>query len=110
MAYLESYYIRNNRIGFDPLPDQATTVYIYYRASPDDLVSDSQEPTVPSRFHHMLANYAVTQCLRADGKIVEAREFERLWKENLLEAKHQLASQLGDEYLGSPDWWEDDEY
>jgi hypothetical protein len=49
----------DNKIALHPIPDAVYTVRGPYRKSPQELTADADEPEMPARFHHLIADLAL---------------------------------------------------
>jgi len=55
---VNSYYLRGNNIGFDPIPDSSDTVTVYYRTLLDELTADGDNIELDDRFAQLIVKYA----------------------------------------------------
>lgn len=49
----------DNKIALHPIPNASYTIRGPYRKSPQELTANSDEPEMPSRFHHVIADVAL---------------------------------------------------
>lgn len=91
------YYIDGNYIGFDPKPSVATSVYITYLRTPDDLETHTAVPSwCPTRFHDTICKLAAFDLATSLDRANEENQpvAQRLYADYLEEAR-QLARLAG---------------
>jgi hypothetical protein len=81
-----SYFIAGNQIHLRPIPREAFTVRLWFVPMATDMSSDTDEPSLPSPYHELVAEYASIQALRISG--------EGIWRENLEIFKLELENLL----------------
>jgi len=55
----ERYYLKAGSIGFWPVPDAASTVFLDYYKIPTEMVGDDAEPIIPISYREALIHYAL---------------------------------------------------
>jgi hypothetical protein len=79
-----AYYTFNASIYLIPTPTVAgTTITFYYYKDPTDMSSDSDTPTIPSRFHEALVYYGLARAYARDENQTQAEYAERKFNEIL---------------------------
>jgi hypothetical protein len=93
-GYPVRYYLKANKIGFDPEPNDAYTVKYVYNAKPTaDLTGTDTPSLLPTDFHHVLAYFITYQFFKIDkgddtGGLNKWRNF---YNEELQKLKDYLA-------------------
>jgi hypothetical protein len=84
------YTVRQDRLYFDPKPDQTgSTVTLFYYAIPAELSADGDTPSaIPSDFHTYLSDYATARLLAIDGLNQQAELFMQLYLDGMRQLKH----------------------
>ena len=54
------YYVKDGKIGFWPMPNDAYEVLIDYYKLPTELVNDSDQPIIPVNYRESLMHYALS--------------------------------------------------
>lgn len=106
------YYILNGAIGLMPIPSESgQTISLWYTYTPAEMTSDSDEPALPVKYHHILKLGAYANFLDQDDEHVAAERMRnrfdlRVWNmvENLSERmvdepKSVIITQNQDLYL-----------
>ncbi len=68
------YSTPDNKIGLSPVPDESTyTVRYYYYQTNTDMAANTDNPTIPERFHDVIVNRAryYTHMLRSDVQFAQ---------------------------------------
>jgi hypothetical protein len=68
------YFISGNKIYLRPVPSAGFDLRMWFIPKAEELVNDTDETTIPSEYHRLIADYAVLQILRKSG--------EGIWKES----------------------------
>jgi len=73
------YYLIGDNIGIMPIPDTTTAsaLKIWYTYTPTEMTTDSTEPAIPARYHHILKYGAYATYLDQDEEHVAAEMMRR---------------------------------
>lgn len=73
------YYIVGDNIGLMPIPDTTadSALKIWYVYTPTELSEDSDEPAIPSRYHHIIKYGAYANYLDQDEEHVAAERMRQ---------------------------------
>lgn len=73
------YYIYGGLIGFMPIPDETTSsnIKLWYVYTPEELDADSDEPAIPSKYHHIIKYGAYANYLDQDDEHVAAERMRQ---------------------------------
>ena len=85
------YYLLGQYIGFRPVPNAVYTINIIYRKTATAMALDTTAPEIEARWHHVPVHYGVWQGFLKLGDIRMAREFERLWINDLEAMKRETS-------------------
>jgi len=91
-----AYAIDGGTIHLYPTPDAAYDFDIRYWSTLSPLVSDSDSPTLPPRYHSKLCAYAIARCYEREDDPQQAQYFQARWDRTVAEVKADLVFPLTD--------------
>lgn len=81
--YRYGYYLAGNKIGFRPIPqDASNTVRLWYIPTVTALSNDSDVPVIPELYHDAIADYAAIKCLSKSGEDIYQEKYQE-WLDSL---------------------------
>lgn len=99
-----NYYIVNNKIGFDPLPDSAYAVEFFYFGGPtEDLTLEDAPSLIPTMWQKILPYYVVMKLFAADKRGDQSGFIQ--WKAIYEEFLEKMSNYFGgdDQYTELPE-------
>lgn len=93
------YYILGEEIGIMPIPDQTVTdgLKIWYAYTPLELTSDSSEPDLPKKYHHIIKYGAYANHLDLDDEHVAAERMRQRFDNYVDKMVQQLSVRQHDQ-------------
>lgn len=93
------YYILGTEIGLMPIPTSTVTdgLKIWYAYTPLELTSDSQEPDIPKKYHHIIKYGAYANYLDQDDEHVAAERMRQRFDERVQRMMENLSVRQHDQ-------------
>lgn len=93
------YYLIGDVIGFVPVPAETTSnnIKLWYVYTPTELTTDSAEPAVPTKYHHLLKYGAYASYLDQDDEHVAAERMRQRFEKRVAEAVENLSERQVEE-------------
>lgn len=91
-----AYALEGVTLRLYPVPNDAYTLDVRYWSTLSPLVSDSDSPTLPPRYHSKLCAYAIARCYEREDDPQQAQYFQAQWERTVSELKADLVFSVTD--------------
>jgi hypothetical protein len=81
------YALNGGNLILYPTPDQSYATAVRYFKTMSPLVSDTDVPSLPARYHLKLSTYAIARCFEAEDDPQQATYYQQMWDKTIRELK-----------------------
>jgi len=79
-----------------PTPTSTESLIFKYRGLPEDMVADTDEPSIPKRYHQILVGYPMFKAYLRENDYQAAAEWRGIWEADLMKMRGQVNDDLRD--------------